>query len=110
MNSFSKQRLNDIETALNNDVPIFISEWGTAQTFKGGESLIESSANAFVRFLNKHNLSHVMFAYCESLIAPPVIPNSVKYCKDMFLGCSDEVQKAGKWNMEHRGQSYYDQN
>ena len=66
MNSFSKQRLNDIETALNNDVPIFISEWGTSQTFKGGESLVESSANAFVRFLNKHNLSHAMFAYCES--------------------------------------------
>lgn len=50
-----------------------------------------------------------MFFDCESLTKVPVIPDSVKDCKRMFYGCSKEVREAGQWNIEHRGQSYYDQ-
>ena len=50
-----------------------------------------------------------MFFNCESLTKVPVIPDSVKDCLRMFYGCSEEVREAGQWNIEHRGQSYYDQ-
>ena len=63
MNGFSSATFETIENALNAGVPVFETEWGTASTVKGGDSLIEPLANAFVGFLNKHNLSNIMFAY-----------------------------------------------
>ena len=49
-----------------------------------------------------------MFGDCKSIEKAPIIPENVVDCHDMFYKCSDEVYKAGEWNMEHRGQSYYD--
>lgn len=49
-----------------------------------------------------------MFIRCKSLETAPVIPKSVTCCYKMFDGCSNEIQKAGLWNVEHRGYSYDD--
>ena len=48
-----------------------------------------------------------MFSGCELLRKAPKISNSVEDCDFMFNYCSNEVRKAGEWNIEHRGQSYY---
>ena len=50
-----------------------------------------------------------MFYGCDLLEEVPVIPKGVKNCDSMFNYCSKAIQKAGQWNIEHRGKSYYEQ-
>jgi|GEM_PF-2565765 len=63
MSSFEKNRLTDVENALKAGVPVFVSEWGTETTEKNGKSLVKPLAEAYVSFLDKYNLSHIMFMY-----------------------------------------------
>ena len=63
MSSFAKSRLTDVENALKAGIPVFVSEWGTETTEKNGKSLIRPLAEAYVNFLDKYNLSHIMFMY-----------------------------------------------
>lgn len=46
-----------------------------------------------------------MFIYCRALNNAPVVPYSVKNSEFMFYYCSDDVQREGAWNIEHRGVS-----
>ena len=48
-----------------------------------------------------------MYAGCKSLDWAVPIPESVVSARDMYDGCKPDVQKAGKWNFEHRGKDYY---
>jgi hypothetical protein len=47
-----------------------------------------------------------MFYKCRSLESTPVIPSSVIDDSLMFEECSEDVQKMGKYNTEHRGKQY----
>jgi hypothetical protein len=49
-----------------------------------------------------------MYKNCYELTAAPSVPASVEQTDGMFEGCSPKVEKAGKWNIKHRDQSYYD--
>ena len=49
-----------------------------------------------------------MYKNCYELTAAPSVPASVEQTDGMFEGCNPKVEKAGKWNIKYRGQSYYD--
>ena len=53
-----------------------------------------------------------MFRGCHKLKTVPVIPATVEYTGegagcDMFYECTAEIRRAGRWNIEHRGEDYY---
>lgn len=55
---------NTITTALSNNIPVFISEWGTTDASGNSELDLNSSIN-WINFMDTHNLSWVNWSFCN---------------------------------------------
>ena len=64
INELKRDRLTDVENALSAGIPVFVSEWGMQTTGRTNHrDLVEPLANIYVQFLDKYNLSNIMFFY-----------------------------------------------
>ena len=55
---------NKAEKALENNIPIFVSEWGTSNADGNGGPFIEES-NKWIEFINKYNLSYINWSLAD---------------------------------------------
>lgn len=63
-------------TALNNGLPIFVSEWGTINANGDGDVATES-INEWLAFMKKHNLSHCNWALNDKKEGASILKNGV---------------------------------
>ncbi len=65
MNALKSTTLDNIANALDNNIPIFITEWGAMGIGANyrKEEIMVAQANAFLKFLNSHNLSYSYFSF-----------------------------------------------
>ena len=54
--NLTSNRLDEIENAINNGIPVFVTEWGTSSLDSTGTFFLEYS-NLFVEFAKEHKLS-----------------------------------------------------
>ena len=55
---------NTITSALNKNIPVFISEWGTTDA-SGNSNLNLNSSKSWINFMNKNNLSWINWSFCN---------------------------------------------
>ena len=55
---------NTITSALNKNIPVFISEWGTTDA-SGNSNLDLNSSKSWINFMNKNNLSWINWSFCN---------------------------------------------
>lgn len=55
---------NKVKTALNNNLPLFVSEWGTSDASGNGGTFIDSSKE-WLELLDVNNISWVVWSLCD---------------------------------------------
>lgn len=55
---------NRIIMALNNNIPVFVSEWGTSDA-SGGGGVFADESRVWLEFMNKYNLSWCNWSLCD---------------------------------------------
>ncbi len=53
-----------VKTALDQGLPIFVTEWGTSDA-SGSGGVFKKEAGKWIRFMNKHGLSWANWSYCN---------------------------------------------
>jgi len=86
---------NKVQNALNNDIPIFVSEWGTSNADGNGGPFIEES-NKWMEFINKNNLSYINWSLADkdeksalllpnnTVVSDDTLSESGKYIKSIL--------------------------
>ena len=60
-----KENLRDkLQIALDNNLPIFVSEWGTSDA-SGNGGFFEESSREWLNFLDAHNISWIVWSLCD---------------------------------------------
>lgn len=59
-NQLTKERIDYLQEALNKNIPVFVTEWGTTLN-NAGDGFYEDYSNAFVRFMDDNKLSWCNF-------------------------------------------------
>lgn len=92
--STHKQELrNKVQTALNNGLPIFVSEFGICEASGGGQINIYE-ANKWIDFLNQNKISYAKWNLSNKNEASSLIKNS---CNLISNWTNNELSEAGKW-------------
>jgi len=64
MSELNYERINDVKNAIEAGIPVFVTEWGT-QTHgtTNHRDIVEPLADIYLKFLDKYNISFIMFFY-----------------------------------------------
>ena len=67
MNSMGNNSINRLITALDNNIPVFVTEWGATVVDKTtDDEVLESQVYAYYKILKKYNLSNIMFCFATN--------------------------------------------
>ena len=89
-----KQELRDrLSTALNNGLPIFVSEFGICDASGNGE-LNESEADIWIDLLNENNISWICWNLTNKNESSSILSSSTNKTTDWT---EDELSETGKW-------------
>nr|MCR5624232.1 glycoside hydrolase family 5 protein [Lachnospiraceae bacterium] len=91
---------NKAQTALDNGLPIFVSEFSICDA-SGNGNLDKSSANEWFKFINKNNLSCMAWSLCNKDEAASLLKPS---CKKTGGFTDSDLSTTGKWVLgKYRG-------
>lgn len=92
--STHKQELrNKVQTALNNGLPVFVSEFGICEATGGGQIDLEE-ADKWMEFLNKNQLSYAKWNLSNKNEASSLIKAD---CNSLSGWTDNELSDSGKW-------------
>jgi hypothetical protein len=107
-----KQSLRDIATtALNKNIALFVTEWGTVDA-SGGGSVDQTSTNEWMNFLKQHQISHLNWALNDkaeaaSALKPGVSATGRLDCLGLHrLGHAGAQHRAGLGRHHHQPHQY----
>ena len=65
MQSWTSENINKLQTAIDANIPIFVSEWAATDNplVEYLDYINEAQAYSFIRLLNKYNISHIGFCF-----------------------------------------------
>ena len=73
-----------LEYAIENGVPVFVSEWGTS-TAENGTSIFEEESDKWVEFLNNKGISWVNWSFSNKDEATSILKKETKTLNDENL-------------------------
>ncbi len=85
--------------ALDAGLPLFVTEFGICDASGGGQ-VNTAEANTWMNFLDKHKISHVMWALSNKNETCSLIQSS---CKKTAGWTEQDLSKSGKWYVKHLG-------
>jgi aryl-phospho-beta-D-glucosidase BglC (GH1 family) len=97
------QSLRDKATmAMNNGIPLVVTQWGTANA-DGGGKVDEISSNEWMTFLRKHNLTHLNWGVSDkdasvSIIKPSSNPEGNWVASDLTTSGAYVREAISNWN------------
>jgi len=77
---FDKDYTHQIETALSNDIPVFISEWGISE---GETAEMAAKAETFIDYINRLGLSWVAWSFSN--------------CDEAYSAFVPDISRFGEW-------------
>lgn len=65
------------QTALNNNIPLFVSEWGTSDA-SGNGGFYKESSEKWLKFLNTNNISWINWSLCDKNESSAALKSNTK--------------------------------
>ncbi len=92
-------------TAMNNGIPLIVTEWSCVNQNGGGE-VNQASCNEWMAFLKEHNLTHLNMAVSNknegtSIIKPGVSPNGNWTASDLTASGTYAKNVISNWSTYH---------
>jgi hypothetical protein len=93
---------NKALTAINNGLPLIVTQWSTVNTDGSGE-VAEASSNEWMDFLKEHNITHLNWSVSDkeessSIITPGVNPEGNWAISDLTTSGTYVRNIINKWN------------
>lgn len=85
------------QTAIDNELPIFVSEFGISEA-SGDGSVDTASGDVWLEFLDKNEISYVMWNLSNKAESSALINSDVT---DPSTITEDDLTESGKWYFEH---------
>ncbi len=84
---------NKVQTALNSNLPIFVSEFGICDA-SGNGWINEDEANTWISFFDDNDISYCMWSFCNKNESASMINN---WITSTTWWSYDDLSQAGKW-------------
>lgn len=93
-----KQNLIDkAQVAIDNDVPLFVSEFGISEA--SGDGQVDTlSADAWIKFLDENQISYVMWNLSNKDESSALIKNEITKTSELS---KEDLTESGKWYLSH---------
>ena len=85
---------NTITSALNKNIPVFISEWGTTDA-SGNSNLDLNSSKNWINFMDKNNLSWINWSFCNKNEGSAILNSN--YNINSSTSIDDFLTKSGEF-------------
>ena len=90
---------NKCKTAINNGIPIFVTEFGTCDA-SGNGAVNKGEADAWIKYLNDNSISYCIWALSNKAETCSLIKES---CDKLSGWTRDDLSEQGKWYVDILG-------